>query len=57
MFYEHELLRVHDSADYRVEKVLRSRKKRGGEKEYFVKWKGWDDSFNSWVKAKDIYEL
>ena len=57
VFYEPELQRVHESTDYRVEKVLRSRKKRGGEKKYFVKWKGWDDSFNSWVKAKDIYEL
>ena len=57
VFYEPELQRVHESTDYRVEKVLRSRKKRGGEKEYLVKWKGWDDSFNSWVKAKDIYDL
>ena len=29
---------------------VRTRTTRGGVKEYLVKWKGWDNSFNSWVK-------
>jgi len=37
---------------YKVEKVLKSRK-RGGKREYFVKWKGYDNSFNSWTS--DIF--
>lgn len=54
-FYEPELQRVREPEEYRVEKVLRSRKTRGGVTEYLVKWKGWDNSFNSWVK--DIRKL
>ena len=54
-FYEPELQRVSEPSEYRVEKVLRSRTTRGGVKEYLVKWKGWDSSFNSWVK--DIRKL
>ena len=56
-FYEPELQRVREPSEYRVEKVLRSRTVRGGGKEYFVKWKGYDKSFNSWVKAGDIHNL
>ena len=56
-FYEPELQRVREPTEYRVEKVLRSRTKSGGVKEYLVKWKGWDSSFNSWVKATDVREL
>ena len=55
IFYEPELQRVREPSEYRVEKVLRSRTTRGGGKEYFVKWKGYDSSFNSWVK--DIRKL
>ena len=54
-FYEPELQRVREPTEYRVEKVLRSRTTRGGVKEYFVKWKGWNSSFNSWVR--DIRKL
>ena len=48
-FYEQELQRVSEPSEYRVEKVLRTRKRRDGTKEYLVKWKGYDTSFNSWV--------
>ena len=41
---------------YRVEKVLRKRKRKGVV-EYFVKWKGYPDKFNSWVGEKDILKL
>jgi len=40
-FYEQELQQILKE----VEKVLKSRK-RGGKREYFVKWKGYDNSFN-----------
>jgi len=54
-FYEPEWQRVREPSEYRVEKVLRTRTVRGGLKEYLVKWKGYDSSFNSWVK--DIRRL
>ena len=54
-FYQPQLQRVQEPTEYRVERVLRTRTTRGGVKEYLVKWKGWDKSFNSWVK--DIHSL
>ena len=47
-FYEKELERTNQE-EFRIEKVL----KRKGNKLY-VKWKGYDDSFNSCVDKKDI---
>ena len=38
-----------DQKEFRIEKVL----KRKGDKLY-VKWKGYDNSFNSWIDKKDI---
>ena len=43
-FYEAQLQKVIKNDDiYRVEKVLRKRRKRKGVAEYFVKWKGYPD--------------
>ena len=48
-FYELELQRIIKEDDvYKVEKVLKT-KKIASKKEYFVKWNGYLDSFNSWV--------
>lgn len=51
-FYEQELQKIaKQQSDYwRVEKILKNRGT-GAKKEYFVKWKGFDTRFNSWVKA------
>ena len=35
--------------NFRIEKVI----KRKGNKSY-VKWKGYDSSFNSWIDKKDL---
>ena len=43
MFYEEELLKT-NWKDFKVEKVI----KRKGNALY-VKWKGYDSSFNSWI--------
>ena len=54
-FYEEELQKILKEDDvYRVEKVLKTRK-RSGKTEHFVKWKGYDDSFNSWTS--DIFNV
>ena len=47
-FYENEL-QVTSQKEFRIEKVL----KKKGDKLY-VKWKGYDNSFNSWIDKKDI---
>ena len=47
-FYEKELQKIQLPEEYRIEKVIR-KKKKGNKTQYFVKWLGWDNSFNSWV--------
>ena len=47
-FYEKELQKTNQK-EFRIEKVL----KRKGDKLY-VKWKGCDKSFNSWINKKEI---
>lgn len=53
-FYEQELQQISKDDDvYKVEKILKTRK-RGRKIEYFVKWKGYNDNFNSWTT--DIFD-
>ena len=47
-FYEKELQKI-DQQEFRIEK----RNKKKGDKLY-VKWKGYDNSFNSWIDKKDL---
>ena len=47
-FYEKELRKTNQK-EFRIEKVI----KRKGNKIY-VKWKGYDNSFNSWIDKKDL---
>ena len=48
-FYEKELQLVHEPEEYRIEKVLRT-KRVNGKVLHLVKWKGWSNEFNSWVE-------
>ena len=48
-FYEKELQKTNQEEVEKVEKVLR----RKGDKLY-VKWKGYDNSFNNWIDKKDL---
>ena len=53
-FYEKEIQRVVETDDvFKIEKVLSTRKRRGL-KEYFVKWKGYPEKFNSWIGESDL---
>lgn len=54
-FYAHEITPV-NSDIFKVEKVLKERKYRG-KKQYFVKWKGYNETHNSWINASDITEV
>jgi hypothetical protein len=53
-FYDRELQHVVKTEEvYKIEKIMRTRR-RGGKKEYFVKWKGYPDKFNSWVDEANV---
>ena len=46
----------HSHSDiFRISKVIKEKTVRG-KKQYFVKWRGYDDSYNSWVDEEDITE-
>ena len=47
-FYEKELQKRFQQ-EFRIEKVI----KKKGDKLY-IKWKGYDNSFNSWIDKKDL---
>ena len=47
-FYEKELQKI-DQQEFGLEKVI----KKKGDKLY-VKWKGYDNSFNTWIDKKDL---
>jgi hypothetical protein len=53
-FYENELQKTKQKDDvYLVEKILKTRKRKG-KTEHFVKWIGYDETYNSWLDSKDI---
>lgn len=51
-FYEREITKA-THQEYKIEKVLKTRK-RGRLVEHFVKWLGYSDAHNSWVKDSDM---
>jgi transposase InsO family protein len=54
VFYEPELVKVVKRDDiYKIEKVLK-RRKRKGQVELFVKWLGYPEKFNQWIKESDL---
>ena len=42
---------------YLDEKVFCKRKAASGDQELFIKWKGWPNKFNSWIKDTDIQDI
>jgi transposase InsO family protein len=57
-FYNYELVKVTVSpeTEFQIDKIVRTRKK-GGIKQHLVKWKGYDETFNSWVNSSDIKKI
>ena len=47
-FYENELQKT-DQKEFRIEKALKKK-----DDKLYVKWKGYDNSFNNWIDEKDI---
>ena len=58
-FYEPELqkITVDPEGVYKLEKIIRSRKRRGVEKEYLVRWRHWPPKFDTWVKESQMVDL
>ena len=53
-FYDEEIQKIDRDDDiYEVEKIVRQKRK-DGEIWYLVKWHGYSDDFNSWVRKRDI---
>jgi hypothetical protein len=57
-FYKYELVKLSISPDtkFQIDKILRTRK-HNGIKQHLVKWRGYGDSFNSWINASDIKKI
>ena len=47
-FYEKELQKTNQK-EFRIEKVIKRK-----ENKLYVKWKGYNSSFNSWIDKKDL---
>lgn len=52
-FYEQELSLSSKDTSFRIEKILKTRKRKGIT-EYFVKWVGHGPLFNSWISDEDF---
>ena len=62
IFYEDEVQKVLKPTDdlWQVEKIVRTRIVRKGRrkiKQYFVKWFGYPENFNSWVNEDDVKDI
>ena len=55
-FYEAELQKSKQDI-FRIEKVIKKRKGKNGGKEAYVKWKGYNSDFNSWVPVSELHKL
>ena len=47
-FYEKELQKI-DQQEFRIEKIIKKKRDK-----LYVKWKGYDNSFNSWIDKKRL---
>ena len=47
-FYEKELQKTNQK-EFRIEKVIKRKRNK-----LYVKWKGYNNSFNSWIDKKDL---
>ena len=50
------LVTVSPETEFQIDKIVRTRNK-NGIKQHLVKWKSYDETFNSWVKATDIKKI
>jgi hypothetical protein len=58
-FYEPELqlITVDPDAVYKIDHVVRTRKRRGIEKEVLIRWRHWPAKFDTWLKASELKDV
>ena len=57
IFYTEELVKVAPKNEWKIEKVLRTRKRRGQPQESLVKWLHFPTKFNQWIPSTDIANI
>ena len=55
-WYPEEIQEISDN-QYRIEKDLRRRTLPDDKNELFVRWEGWPEKYNSWIKETDKYDV
>jgi hypothetical protein len=57
-FYNYELVKVTLTPDteFQIDKIVSTRNK-NGIRQHLFKWKGYDETFNSWINAGDIRDF
>lgn len=55
-FYQNQLKKASERDTYLVEKVLKTTK-RGGQKRYLVRWKGWPPKYDTYISEDDFKSL
>ena len=53
-FYNEQLQKT-DLSIYRIDKIIRKRKRRNGVNEVLVRWSGYPDKFNQWLPADSVH--
>ena len=56
IWYDDELQHISNN-QYRIERVIRQRTAADGTKQILVKWEGWPEKFNSWIREEDQYNV
>jgi ''chromo'' (CHRromatin Organisation MOdifier) domain. len=56
-FYNYSLSRLlYHPKDFQIDRIVVTRNK-GSIEQHLVKWRGYDETFNSWVDASDIRRI
>ena len=54
VFYDEELQKVKAPEKWKIEKILRTRKNKAGEKFILVRWLDWGPEYDSWIPEKGV---
>ena len=55
-FYEAELQKTNQDT-FRIDKIVKKRTTKDGIKEAYIKWKGYNNNFNTWLPVSSLERL